>query len=212
LIALYAYSLTLDIDEDDDDEGGINPMITSIALHRITAVIVGVLWGMFITVYIWPMSARFEVRTGLSELYLHIGWFFRTNKNIAVVDKYNGANATTEATDDVDASVLSGLRPFLNTKEELALQGLLMHLKALLPAAENEPRLKGPFPVAEYRKLLSSAQDILNILSHFRITLAEEVQSKSDTEALVQQIGPNIEQICDRIYLGFYRTVSFYLF
>jgi hypothetical protein len=65
---------------------------------------------------------------------------------------------------------------------------------------------QGPFPVREYRTLLSSAQDILDTLSHFRVTLAEEVQSESDTVTLLHQIDANIHDICDRIYLSFYCT------
>ena len=136
---MYAYTLTLDVDEDDDDEGGLDPIITSIALHRIVAVCVGVLWGMFITSYIWPISARYNVRVGLSELYLHLGWFFRTNKDDGSIKLTNGS---IERAEDVDISPLSRIRPFLNTNQELALQGLLMHLKGLLNAAANEPRLK----------------------------------------------------------------------
>jgi hypothetical protein len=58
--------------------------------------------------------------------------------------------------------------------------------------------------VKEYRLLLSTTQDIIDTLSHFRVTLAEEVRSKSDTVALLQQIDANILDICDRIYLSFY--------
>jgi hypothetical protein len=54
--------------------------------------------------------------------------------------------------------------------------------------------------------LISNAQNILDTLSHFRVTLAEEVQSKSDTVGLLQQIDTNIHDICDRIFLSFYRT------
>jgi hypothetical protein len=136
---LYAYTLTLDIPEDDDDEGGLDPIITSIALHRIVAVCAGVLWGMFITSYIWPISARYDMRVGLSELYLHLGWFFRTNKDdgVVAVKPMNGGML-----ERADASSIGRIRPFLNTKQELALQGLLIHLKGLLGAAANEPRLK----------------------------------------------------------------------
>lgn len=63
--------------------------------------------------------------------------------------------------------------------------------------------------MTEYRKLLSSAQDILDSLSHFRVTLAEEVQSKSDTVAVLQKIDRNIHDICDRIFLAFYRISPF---
>lgn len=44
--------------------------------------------------------------------------------------------------DEVDSSPLGRIRPFLNTKQELAMQGLLIHLTGLLKAAANEPRLK----------------------------------------------------------------------
>lgn len=131
------------MDEDDDDEGGLNPIVTSIALHRVVAVCAGVLWGMFITSYIWPISARHDMRVGLSELYLHLGWFFRTNKHIGTPGKHLGHHVNGHhADDEVDSSPLSGIRPFLNTKQELALQGLLIHLQGLLRAAANEPRLK----------------------------------------------------------------------
>jgi len=41
LSALYAYSLSVKDLEDDDDEGGISPIITDIALHRVVAVLSG---------------------------------------------------------------------------------------------------------------------------------------------------------------------------
>jgi len=139
------------VDEDDDDEGGLSPIITSIALHRIISVCVGVLWGMFITSYIWPISARHDVRVGLSELYLHLGWFFRAHKHTGgpVLNStggdivgYGGENGTLERSVGVENSVLRRIRPFLDGKQEIALQGLLVHLKGLLNAAANEPRLK----------------------------------------------------------------------
>ena len=132
------------MDEDDDDEGGLDPIITSIALHRIVAVCIGFFWGMFITTYIWPISARYNARVGLSELYLHLGWFFRTNKDVGILAKSADTipGGTLERAGDIEASPLSGIRPYLNTKQELALQGLQLHLKGLLSAAANEPRLK----------------------------------------------------------------------
>ena len=87
------------------------------------------------------------MRVGLSELYLHLGWFFRTNKDVGTAGKHLGHHVNGHHTDDdVDSSPLGRIRPFLNTKQELALQGLLIHLTGLLKAAANEPRLK-VFPV-----------------------------------------------------------------
>jgi hypothetical protein len=56
--------------------------------------------------------------------------------------------------------------------------------------------------------MLSIVQDMLDTLSHFRVTLMEEIQSGSDTVALLNQIDVNIHDICDRIFLGFYRVSS----
>ena len=41
LSALYAYSLSVKDTEEDDDEGGIDPIITEIVLHRVVAVLSG---------------------------------------------------------------------------------------------------------------------------------------------------------------------------
>lgn len=72
LSALYAYSLSVADDEDDDDEGGTSPLITDIVLHRFVAVIIGVIWGLIINRMIWPISARMQLRKGLSMLWLRM--------------------------------------------------------------------------------------------------------------------------------------------
>lgn len=41
--------------------------IFSIAFHRSIAVAFGVLWGLFVTSYVWPYEARRELRKGLAE-------------------------------------------------------------------------------------------------------------------------------------------------
>ena len=41
LSALYAYSLSVQDADGDDDEGGVTPIITEIALHRVVAVLSG---------------------------------------------------------------------------------------------------------------------------------------------------------------------------
>lgn len=51
---------------------------------------------------------------------------------------------------------------------ELYLQIKLIEIQGLLKEAENEPRLKGPFPVALYRSMLISLQTILDKLHSIR--------------------------------------------
>lgn len=82
------------------------------------------------------------MRVGLSELYLHLGWFFRIKSD--TIESQNGVSGNDlERTESVtNFPALRKIRPMLNPEQELALQGLLVHLKGLLAAAGNEPRLK----------------------------------------------------------------------
>jgi hypothetical protein len=75
--ALYAYTLSVRQGEDDDDEGGVNPIIAEIALHRVVAVATGCLWGLFITRIIWPISARQKFKEGLAVLWLRMGLIWK---------------------------------------------------------------------------------------------------------------------------------------
>jgi len=77
LSCLYAYSLSIQDADDDDDEGGVVPIITEIALHRVVAVIAGCVWGLIITRIIWPISARRKFKDGLSLLWLRMGLIWK---------------------------------------------------------------------------------------------------------------------------------------
>lgn len=103
LSALYAYSLSVKDDDNDDDEGGISPIISSIALHRVMAVLGGVLWGLIVTRTIWPISARQKFKNGLSALWLRMGLIWSRDPLSAVMEN-NPSNA------------------YMNFREELALQ------------------------------------------------------------------------------------------
>lgn len=103
LSCLYAYSLSIkDDDDEDDDEGGIAPIISEIALHRLIAVFIGVIWGMIITRIIWPVSARKKFQDGLSLLWLRMGLIWKRDPLAAVLEG--------------DSPV-----PYMNLREEFAL-------------------------------------------------------------------------------------------
>lgn len=58
---------------------------------------------------------------------------------------------------------------------ELHLQRKLIELQGLLAQTQHEPRLKGPFPIALYRAMLTSLQTILDRLHSMRcVTTREE--------------------------------------
>lgn len=57
---------------------------------------------------------------------------------------------------------------------ELHLQIKLIELQGLLAQTQHEPRLKGPFPVALYRSMLTSLQTILDKLHSMRCVTSRE--------------------------------------
>jgi hypothetical protein len=77
LSCLYAYSLSVQDGDNDEDEGGVRPIITEIVLHRVVAVLAGVVWGLIITRVIWPISARHKFKDGLSLLWLRMGLIWK---------------------------------------------------------------------------------------------------------------------------------------
>ncbi|KAL8290329.1 hypothetical protein RQP46_002587 [Phenoliferia psychrophenolica] len=50
--------------------------VVAVAYHRAIAVGFGVLWGLFINSYIWPLEARRELRKGLSEYFLNAAYLY----------------------------------------------------------------------------------------------------------------------------------------
>ncbi|EJD47000.1 hypothetical protein AURDEDRAFT_184209 [Auricularia subglabra TFB-10046 SS5] len=181
---LLTYNLTCLFCYNMREEGITAP---SIALQRSAAVIAGVLWAAFVSRFWWPTEARRELTKKLSEFCLEIGWLYTR-----LVASYSASE---------DAIANAGHRPRLAVNDsrrsllplthdghvelnhsigdfmamELYLQIKLIKMQVLLNQAQNEPRLKGPFPVALYRSILTSLQKILDKLHSMRcVTLREE--------------------------------------
>jgi hypothetical protein len=98
--ALYAYSLSVRQGENDDDEGGVNPIITEIALHRVVAVLSGVLWALIITRVIWPISARQKLKDGLSVIWLRMGLIWKRDPLSAILVG-NSSNAYMDLREEI---------------------------------------------------------------------------------------------------------------
>ena len=170
LSALYAYSISLsDTDEDDpdDDEGGVNPIISDIVLHRFVAVTVGVLWGLFINRMIWPLSARSQLRRGLSVLWLRMALIWNQDPLNCLIDGH---------THD---------KQYRNIADVHLLQKALIRLNGLAAAAPHEFRLKGPFPTKEYLSILKANQAILDAFHGMSVMIAKDPRAnRRETDIL----------------------------
>ncbi|EIN11240.1 hypothetical protein PUNSTDRAFT_61905 [Punctularia strigosozonata HHB-11173 SS5] len=165
--------------------------VIDIAVHRSTAVIVGVLWAFLVSRFWWPTEARRELSKKLGDFCLNLGWLYTrlVAHNSFATDPPRVTNGEDDNDDDDDdhpteeTSLLA--RKTAATKlnnsisefmaMELHLQIQLIEMQGLLAQTAHEPRLKGPFPIQLYRNILTSLQTILDKLHSMRcVTTREE--------------------------------------
>lgn len=180
LSVLYAYSLTVNDDDNDDDEGGPNPIITEIAIHRVVAVLTGCIWGIIVTRMIWPISARKKLKHGLSLLWLQMSLIWKRDPLSTMVD---GRPA-------------SG---YLTARERLQLERYLSRLEGLQVAAKSEFELKSPFPEAAYRNLLRRTRIMLNAFYAMNMQILKSMEASEGEVSLLQYTTQERQQLSSRI-------------
>lgn len=180
LSVLYAYSLSVRQGEDDDDEGGIDPIITEISLHRVTAVVMGCLWGLFVTNVIWPSSARHRFKNGLAALWLRMGLIWKRDPLSSILTK------------DHESS-------YMNLREEFALQTYIMSLDALRAAAQSEFELSGPFKSAQYSRVMDSTRLMLDAFHAMNVVVAQNIVGSPGEIALLKYTEHERKEVSGRI-------------
>lgn len=180
LSALYAYSLSVRDDDDDDDEGGVNPVISEIALHRVVAVLSGCLWALIITRLIWPISARSKFKDGLSLLWLRMGLIWKR---------------------DPLATLLEDELPnaYMDIREEFQLQQFVSRLENLRSAAASEFELRGPFPSATYAKIVKSTSRMLDAYHAMNTVITKDFKGTKGEAELLKYIVAERAHLCSRI-------------
>ncbi|KAI1081141.1 Fusaric acid resistance protein-like-domain-containing protein [Whalleya microplaca] len=187
--SLYAYSLTQMVDDDDDDEGGVHPIILTIAFHRVVAVSVGILWGLIICRLIWPMSARRKFKEGLAVLYLQMGLIWKRGP-LAILLLRSGSNKASAA--DETAS-------YMKMGEQAAMQRYATQLQTLRAAAANEYELRGPFPFAAYGRVMASTQRVLDAFHAMSLVTQKHGRLSEGEKALLYHTAEERAQLCARI-------------
>ncbi|KAK9460184.1 Fusaric acid resistance protein-like-domain-containing protein [Lipomyces oligophaga] len=189
LTAFYSYSLSMDdYDEDEDeyeDEGATVPFVGEIAFHRILAVSLGVLWGLFVTLYILPNSAKTELRTQLAALWNRMGLTIRKNRF--------GSGTQTSAIIDVEqeteleyhsaAQTYSEVsRPKVDVFDDALLIKSLFAISPLVKQASKEFGSKYPFASEKYEAMITRTRDILDSLHVINMALHRMGESQSQTD------------------------------
>ena len=189
LSALYAYSLSVKDLDDDDDEGGINPLITEITLHRVVAVLTGCLWGLVITRLLWPISARRKFVDGLSLLWLRMSLIWKQDPLAVLLDGESPS-------------------PCMDLREEVELQQFLTDLEKLHNAAKSEMDLQCPYPSAVYAKVLRSTNSMLDAFHALNIVITKNPKASKGEAEILKYTTAERADLCSRISHLFYVLAS----
>ncbi|KAF2200828.1 hypothetical protein GQ43DRAFT_449238 [Delitschia confertaspora ATCC 74209] len=167
LSALYAYSLSVRDEDDDDDEGGISPEIWEIVLHRVVAVMTGCIWGIIVTRVIWPISARRKVKNGISILWLRMSLIWKRGPLRSLLEG------------DTVAS-------YMDPHEELEMQRFLAHLDTVRNSASFEFELRGPFPDANFKRILEATGRMLDSFHAMNVIILKDLRASEGEREILE--------------------------
>lgn len=184
LSALYSYSLLVadnlyDNDGDEEDDNS-NPLVFSIAGHRVVAVLSGCIWGLIITRAVWPISARQKLKDGISLLWLRMG----------LIWKRDPLSVFTEGESD---------KSYMNLREENELQRFLAKLQGLVDASQHEFELRRPFPSAVYSRILKSTSRMLDAFHAMNLVIQKDANASEGELALLNTTMSERTELCSRL-------------
>lgn len=187
LVCLYGYSLSR------EESPGMHIIslgrMYEIAFHRVVGVIIGVLWAVFITLTVWPYSARQALRANLCIQWMRMGMVWKSD--VLSIVKVAGAGG-------------SKVSRFRGVSVERELQNMMLHLDVLLKNSPNEFRLRGKFDKRPYEQLLDATQVILDALHSVSVLIENEPDVNSNERALVLYTEPERYQLSNALFLQFY--------
>ncbi|KAG1458711.1 hypothetical protein G6F46_006619 [Rhizopus delemar] len=199
---LLAYNLVMLNKYNDRDAHQVE--VTWLALTRCLSILVGVIFGLFVTAYVWPYEARVELRKGVSDLLLRLAWLYQ--KLVAVYSERHPVRSTKWEQAEVKEQRLQTAQAFLDS--ELHLQRTLLELQGLLAQTPNEPRLKGAFPVDMYKKILSSCQNITDKFSSLRTVILKDAWFEEVQQDFIMPVSQERREVVGNVLLYFYILAS----
>ncbi|KAJ3563310.1 hypothetical protein NP233_g9021 [Leucocoprinus birnbaumii] len=181
--------------------------VSSIAVQRALAVTAGVVWAALVSRFWWPSEARRELSRALGEFCLNMGWLYT---RLVASNSYS-PEPTTRQEPGEEAALLVGHDEDIKMKDsihefmamELHLQIKLIELQGLLAQTQHEPRLKGPFPIQLYRRVLTSLQTILDRLHSMRCVTTKEEWHKSVRRDFIIPVNKERREMVGNIILSF---------
>ncbi len=213
LTALYSYNL-----RKTDVE------VEQIAYQRFASVVVGVVWATVLNQLVWPFEARRQLALGVSDVLFKLAWLYQRlvlsysrdpsqlgARRSAGSSDDEGGESEREEGEDEEAALLGSFATRHGDEFqaiELHLQVTLIQLEGLLAQTKHEPRLKGPFPVATYRSMLSCCQNILDKLHSMRCVTTRQDWYRHVRRDFVIPVNAERREMVGNVLLYFYTLGS----
>ena len=180
LSVLYAYSLMQKEALDDDDEGGDNPVITDIVLHRVVAVLSGCAWGVIITRVIWPVSARAKLKHNLSLLWLRMSLIWKRDPLSTMAMERR-------------------LEAYMSPREKLEIERFQSHLESLQAAARSEFELRSAFADAAYGNILRRTRSMMDAFHAMNLELVKSWDVSEGEISILRYTAQERKHLSSRI-------------
>ncbi|RCI05716.1 hypothetical protein CU098_007131 [Rhizopus stolonifer] len=206
---LLAYNLVMLNKYNDRETNSVE--VWKLANQRCFAILVGVLFGLVATAYVWPYEARVELRKGLSDFLLRLAWLYQK-----LISLYSDLPPSTTLETRCDPSETQALTQHAQQRIatqsfmdlELGLQRTLIELQDLLAQTPNEPRLKGPFPIDTYRTMLLSCQNIVDRFLSMRSVMSKDAWHDQVHHEFMAPVAHERREMTGNILLYFYLLAS----
>lgn len=222
LTALYSYNL-----RKTDVE------VEQIAYQRTVSVLVGVLWATVLNQLVWPFEARRQLALGVSDVLFKLAWLYQRlvlsysrdpsqlrsrrvdRPDVSEGEEDDSFDQVDEDDEDEEVDEEAALLGTFASRHgdefqaiELHLQVSLIKLEGLLAQTKHEPRLKGPFPVATYRSMLSCCQNILDKLHSMRCVTTRQDWYQHVRRDFVIPVNAERREMVGNVLLYFYTLGS----
>ena len=190
LSVLYSYAISVNDDADEIRDPGVHPAIWNIVFHRVTAICLGILWGLIITQAIWPVSARRKLKSGISLLWLRM----------AIIWNRAPLSSLVEDSQQADVNAPKQVQPsYMDISEETKLRHFADFLDTLRKAAESEFMLRGPFPTDEYSDLLKSTGRMLDGFHALNVLMVKDAKATPGEVQILKYTNDERQQLARRI-------------
>ncbi|KAI8982993.1 Fusaric acid resistance protein-like-domain-containing protein [Pilobolus umbonatus] len=183
--------------------------VSHLALQRCLSIFAGVIFGLFVTAYIWPYEARVQLRKGVSDFLLRLGWLYQ---GLVSVYSERPSYLNYEGEELILAKekerVKMHERAMAFMDVELSLQRSLLDLQTLLAQAPNEPRLKGSFPTDTYKNILISCQNITDKFASMRTVVLKDEWFDEVQGNIIIPANEERREVVGNVLLYFYILAS----